>query len=737
MEQALLSDPATHHGSLSRLAKPVQVARYTAFVKTAANGTHELTLHVSNIRCAKCIWAIESALQKEPDVTEARVNMSTGRLHIAWEGSAALADAYATQVETLGYPVRPMTLETKAPKEESFLLRCLVVAGFAMGNIMLISVALWSSDKTGMGIATRELLHWLSALIALPAVAYAGRPFFASAWSALKRGRTNMDVPISLGLVLACLISVFETIHAREHAYFDSAVMLMFFLLIGRWLDVRAREKARASATRLLEMMQGTATVLENGNAVRVAIGNLKPGQKVLVAAGEKIPTDARVAEGCSDIDTSLVTGESMPSTANAGDVVFGGTINLSAPLVCEVLKASQDSLLAEIIRLMEQAEQGRAHYVRLADKAARLYTPVVHSLAAAAFIGWYGFGGMNWHDALMISVTTLIITCPCALGLAVPVVQVLAVGWFMKRGIIVKSGDALERLARIDTVVFDKTGTLTRGTPRLVSQPEAGGLQVAASLAQYSNHPYSRALVQACAQPLTSADHVQEHPGLGLSGEIDGKQVFVGKDEGQNTGPSAVCLKINGEQKAVFHFTDELRADAEASIRAFRAEGLRVMLMSGDKPAVAENIAQALGIEAWQGAMLPQQKQAAIQALKNEGRTVLMVGDGLNDAPSLAAANVSISPASAMDITQNSADLVFQGDSLWPVYQSMRMARFSTVLVKQNFLLAALYNAFAIPLAVLGFVTPLVAAIAMSSSSLLVIANAFRIQSKTYQKVS
>jgi len=731
MEKALSSDSAAHPRALSLQTPPV--ARYTAFVKPRAAGGHELTLHVSGMRCAKCIWAIESALQKEAGVIEARVNLSTARLFIAWQGSASAAEAYAALVEKLGYAVSPITRDATAPKEESFLLRCLVVAGFAMGNIMLVSVALWSSDQTGMGTATRELLHWLSALIALPAVAYAGRPFFRSAWSVLRHGRTNMDVPISLGLILACAMSVFETWHARTHTYFDSAVMLMFFLLIGRWFDMRAREKARAGATRLLEMMQGTAMVLEHGRGVCVAIADVKPGQRILVAAGEKIPTDARIIEGCSDIDTSLVTGETLPSTAAVGDVVFGGTINLSAALTCEVLKASQDSLLAESIRLMEQAEQGRARYVRLADKAARLYTPVVHTLAAAAFIGWYGFGGMNWHDALMISVTTLIITCPCALGLAVPVVQVLAVGWLMKRGVLVKSGDALERLARIDTAVFDKTGTVTWGVPRLMTPVDAEALQLAASLAQYSNHPYSRALVQAYDGALLPLLQVQELPGIGLTGNQGGREIFIGKEVGIASGPSSVVLKINQQTCAVFHFTDALRDDAATTMVAFRKASVQLMLLSGDKPAVVQQVAGALGMTHWQAAMLPQEKQAAIRTLKQQGHKVLMVGDGLNDAPSLAEADISISPATGMDITQNSADMVFQGNALMAVYQSLCMARFSTQLVKQNFVLAALYNCLAIPLAVLGFVTPLVAAIAMSSSSLLVIANAFRIPSKTY----
>lgn len=732
MEQALSSDQATDHRSVS-LGQPA-VARFTAFVKTDAAGAHALTLHVEGIRCAKCIWAIESALQKEPGVTHARVNMSTNRLQLEWHGDAALAERLTDKVEQLGYRVAPITLEAASTKEDAFLLRCLVISGFAMGNIMLLSVVLWSSNDMVMGMATRELMHWLSAMIALPAVAYAGRPFFRSAWSVLKHGRTNMDVPISLGLILACLISVFETLHAREHAYFDSAVMLMFFLLIGRWLDMRAREKARADATRLLEMMQGTATVIAEGRITHVAIAELQAGQHVLVAAGQKIPTDARILQGSSEIDTSLVTGESLPRAAAPGDIVYGGTINLLLPLTCEVLKASDESLLADIIRLMEQAEQGRARYVRLADRAAKLYTPVVHTLAATSFLGWYFFGGMGWHDALMIAVTTLIITCPCALGLAVPVVQVLAVGWLMKRGIIVKSGDALERLATIDTAVFDKTGTLTRGEPQLSGPADADALQLAASLAIHSKHPYSRALVKAHRGDLLPVQDVQEVPGSGITARQNGRTIFLGKPQGEMAG-SAVCLTVDTSPRATFHFTDELRADAASTLAALHDGEVTAYLLSGDRPAMAQSVAQQLSIPHWQANMLPQEKQQQIRVLKQQGHAVLMVGDGLNDAPSLAEANVSMSPATGMDITQNSADLVFQGESLWAVYEAWRMARFSTRLVKQNFVLAALYNGLAIPLAVMGYVTPLMAAIAMSSSSLVVIANSFRIQRQSYAR--
>lgn len=717
---------------------PALGSSLSPYIKTLEDGSHRLLLRVEGMHCARCIWAIESALQKEQDVRLARVNLSTQRLTLEWSGAARRADAFAEMVERLGYKTSPLSEQKKTPKEDVALLRSMVVAGFAMGNVMLISVALWSSEAEVMGLATRDLMHWLSAAIALPAIAYAGRPFFSSAFSVLRYGRTNMDVPISLALILASGMSLFETIRGGEHAYFDSAVMLMFFLLIGRWLDVRARGKAREHASELLEMLQGTASLLPaagNGAPQTVMISQLKAGDMVRVAAGEKIPTDVEVLHGSSEIDAALVTGESMPRSASVGDTLFGGTINLLAPLTCRVLQASESSLLAEIIRLMEQAEQGRSGYVRLADRAAQLYTPVVHTLAAGAFLGWYLLGGLAWQDALMIAITTLIITCPCALGLAVPVVQVLAVEWLMKCGILVKSGDALERLNQVDVAVFDKTGTLTMGRPVAdLSALSPEELSIAAALADHSKHPLSCAVSKAFDGARLALSQAQEVAGQGVEGVLeDGRRVFLGKgDEGEReANQSSVVLQIQGRAAARIYFSDALRPDAKQCIEWLQQQGMQTQLLSGDRQAIADMIAAKLGIEKVCGDLLPNAKLEAIKQLQEDGKKVLMVGDGLNDAPSLAQANASISPSSGMDMTQNTADFVFQSDSLMAAANAVTMARYSTRLVRQNFALALAYNCVAIPLALAGFVTPFVAAIAMSSSSLLVIASSFRIRLK------
>ncbi|MEM7197974.1 MAG: heavy metal translocating P-type ATPase, partial [Pseudomonadota bacterium] len=449
--------------SLARNTQSLQET-FAPFAKSNEDGTTSITIFVTGIHCASCIQLIENGLSGQEDVISARVNMSTSRLVIHWQGDMTRADTLAAIVQNLGYGVSPLDDSqngrgTIAP--ETKLLRCIAVSGFAMGNLMMISIGLWSTDGLTMGMATQDLFYLLSALIAIPAVAYAGRPFFASAYTVLRAGHTNMDVPISLAVILATAMSIHEAVYQGEHVYFDSAVMLLFFLLIGRYLDARAKGKARESARDLLSLLHGTATVIANGKQTTIPIRDVREGMKLLVAVGENIPADSTVIKGTSDLDMSLITGETLPQTVRKGDHVYAGTINLSAPLTLVVARASDDSLLSDIVKLMEKAEQGQARYVRLADKAAKLYTPVVHLLGLVTFLVWWRVVGLAWQPSLLIAITVLIITCPCALGLAVPVVQVLASGRLMQGRVLLKSGDALERLAVIDCAVFDKTGTL------------------------------------------------------------------------------------------------------------------------------------------------------------------------------------------------------------------------------------------------------------------------------------
>ncbi len=722
------------------LAPEIAPLDCTRHAKLDDDGLTRLHLLVDGIHCGGCIRKIETALQRQPGVREARVNMSTGRLVVAWAGSAGRATVLAGTVEALGFRVTPFDPVQKRAGEdrsEKELLIALAVAGFAAGNVMLLSVAIWAGHFQDMGPATRDLLHWFSALVALPAILYAGRPFYRSALAALRGGGLNMDVPISLAVLLAAAMSLFETITGGAHAYFDSAVTLLFFLLIGRYLDRRARGRARSAAERLLAMRGGAVTLLlPDGGRKSVPVEAVECGQRVLVAAGERIAVDAKVLDGRSEIDSSLITGESLPRPVQLGETVFAGTLNLAAPLTLEVTAVGEGTILAEIVRLMELAEQRRARYVVLADRVARLYAPVVHLLALVAFIGWLVIGGLAWQPALMIAIAVLIVTCPCALGLAVPAVQVIASGRLLRRGILLKSASALERMARADTIVFDKTGTLTLGRPSLIpeGQPDEA-LRLAAGLAAASRHPLAQAVARA-APKAEARTGVQEIPGCGLlletpEGDIRlGSQRWCGveTEESDTTSGPELWLSRPGKEPLRFGFTDPPRADAAEVIRQLKAQGYRVELLSGDREETVAAVAGALGIETWRAASTPAEKCRRLEELEAEGRRTLMVGDGLNDAPALAAALVSVSPSSAVDISQTTADAVFQGEALAPVLELLRVARRAETLVKQNFGLAFAYNAIAVPLAILGLVTPLIAAICMSASSLLVTGNALRL---------
>lgn len=712
---------------------------FSCFVTEDGNGRKHLYLQVEGMRCASCAWRIETTLTAFPDV-EARINFATERLHIAWQGAKNRANDLAKEVEKLGFrvaPFDPLSKHEQGEREERFLLRCLAVAGFASGNIMLFSLALWFSTGDAMGDATRALMHWVMALISLPTILYSGRPFFYSAWDALKKFHTNMDVPISLAVVLAGLMSLYETIQHGPYVYFDASVMLLFFLLIGRYLDKKARGRAREAAQGLLSMLVGTATILENAASRNIPIRDLKPGMHLLVAAGEKIAADGVIVKGISEVDSSLVTGETIPRAISAGEKVYGGMINLAAPIEVDVLAESENSLLADIVALMEKAEQGQTKYVRLADRVAGLYTPVVHILALATFLGWWWIGA-PWQAALLNATAVLIITCPCALGLAVPVVQVLASGKLFRQGMLLKSGNALEKLADIDTVIFDKTGTLTLGTPSLtnVTGISEEDVQLAASMAARSKHPLAVTLAKAWNGPALALD-VEEIPAHGLEAQYQGRRIRLGKRSwcGDSKAQSDEQLELwlnDGAGKCTrFTFSDQLRKEVPETIAALKAKDMDIILLSGDRKFVAAHSAAEAGILEYYAELTPIDKTRIIEEKIKKGHKVLMVGDGLNDAPALAAATVSMSPSSAVDISQNAADIIFRGSSLRPVETALDIARQSQKLVKTNFTVSLIYNVIAVPLAILGMVTPLIAAIAMSSSSLLVVGNSFRLNIK------
>lgn len=739
-------------GCPSGLAPPLETpsertADPAAFVRRDA-GADALELMVTGAKCAGCIRKIETALTAMPGIAHARLNLSTQRLRVTWAPGAVRAGDIVAALARLGYDAKPFDPEAAQRETDETgrrLLRYLAVAGFAAMNIMMFSAPIWFGDDMGHG--TRTMLHWVSALIAVPASLYAAQPFFASAWSALKARRANMDVPISLAVFLTLGMSIAETFQQGEHAYFDGITMLLFFLLIGRYLDHTLRQRARTAARDLLALQAVTATRIEsNGTLTAVSARDIAIGDRLLLAAGDRAPVDGVIEEGVSEFDRSMLTGETLPAPARVGDQVHAGVVNLTQKLIMRVSARAADSTIAQLSRLIETGEQSRARFVRLADKAAALYVPVVHSLAALTFLGWFfgpevlrmlGFdvADVGFRIALMNAIAVLIITCPCALGLAVPAVQVVATGRLFKRGVLVKSGDALERLAEIDTIVFDKTGTLTLGMPRLISQPSYETLRAAATLARASRHPLSRALVLAAGIGAVAAD-AREIPGDGVEAMIDGKRARLGRRAfaaplaaDADDGAMELWFARGDAAPVRFAFEDALRIDAAEIVQKLQHSGYHVELISGDRPAAVERAARAVGIGAWRAGVTPAEKKAHLDALRARGAKCLMVGDGLNDAVALAAAHASASPGTAVEASQAASDIVFQGGALAPIVETLNVAKAAHKRALENLRFSAFYNFIAAPTAAAGFLTPLIAALAMSGSSLIVTLNALRLQ--------
>ena len=699
-----------------------------------------ITLAVENMTCGGCMRKVEKALLEVPGVASARANLSARRATVVFEEAQRTAAPLVDALGRVGFKAAELAPETLDSGQDTGrqLLSRLAVAGFAAANIMLLSVSVWSGSSDTSD-PVHALFHWLSAVIALPAIAYAGQPFFSSAWQALKRRRLNMDVPISLAILLSATMSLYQTIKGSDQVYFDASVTLLFFLLIGRYLDQRVRIRARGAAENLLGLKAQWAHVIAiDGSVERLPSRLVEPGMRIAVAAGERFPADGVIVGGSTAIDESLITGETAPRDLGANDVVYAGSVNLGGPVEMEARAAEADTLLSQIARLMETAEQARGRYVRLADRAARFYAPMVHTLAAASFIGWM-IAGAGWEVSLTIAIAVLIITCPCALALAVPAVQVAASARLFDKGILLKAADGLERLAETDVAVFDKTGTLTAGIPSLANGDtvNSDALGAAAALAASSRHPYAQAVVHAAKErfhTVPSVSGVEEVPGFGLrritaAGEERlGSAAWCDIDAKQAASASLWFVRPGAEPVA-FHFEDKLREDAAKTVDALRQAHFGVALYSGDRREAVAAAANAVHIEEWRASMKPHEKIERLEALKAQGHRVLMVGDGLNDAPALAAAHASVSPSSAADISQTASDAVFQGAHLMPVVELLATARKTRKMSFQNFAVALGYNLVFVPLAMAGLVTPLVAAIAMSTSSILVTLNAIRLR--------
>ncbi|SMH40669.1 Cu2+-exporting ATPase [Maritimibacter sp. HL-12] len=715
------------------------IAEDTAGKGYRGNGqeAQRIMLSLPTAYCAACIVGVEGSLQQLPGVRSARVNLTLKRATIEADHDVEpqeLAD-FLTSIGYEAYELDPGVLSTTATEKSSRdLLMRMGVAGFGMMNVMLLSVAVWA----GATDATRDLFHWVSAAISLPIVAFSGQPFFKSAFTSLRARRLNMDVPISLALILASSISIYETANSGHHAYFDAAIMLTFFLLAGRYLDHRTRAVARSAAEELAALEVPRAhRVLADGKEEVVSVNEIAVGDLVRVVPGARVPVDGMVEEGESEVDRSLLTGESLPVFAGPGEMLSAGEVNLTGPLLIRVAAAGKDTSLHRMADLVAMAETSRNRYTSLADQAAKLYSPLVHVLALSAFLAWLWISAGDVRLSINIAVATLIITCPCALGLAVPAVTTAVSGKMFRQGMLLKSATATERLAQVDHVVFDKTGTLTEGKPRLDNYgdhtPE--DLAVALALAQGSSHPLAQAIVNAAQDEGIRAARVsdaKEVPGHGIEAIWSGQTVRLGRAEwlgAKGIDRTATYLKIGKRPAVAFTFTDNLREGAAEAVASLKKQGMKVTLISGDAPAAVQDVAFRLGIEDYRASMLPDDKVAAVEAFRAEGRHVLMVGDGLNDTAALAAAHVSISPATALEATRVVSDIVLLGRSLEPIGGSVALSRSATKRIRENFGISAGYNLIAVPIALVGLATPLAAALAMSLSSITVSLNALRLK--------
>ncbi len=698
-------------------------------------GTDEFLFAVNDMHCAHCISVLERALGALPEVRTARVNLTNHRIRIE---AAAGTDASRLSrcIKATGYT--PIQLDRDSerlvsvnPQSQGLMIR-LGIAGFGFANVMIYSVVVWSGAEG----TTRELMHWLSAFIALPIIVYASQPFLTNACKALRVFRLNMDVPISLAIILAAGHSLFETALGGRHAYFEAALALVFFLLAGRYLDLQTRMRARSAAAQLSAIEPDSITTLSAGREIERPLDEIARGAIIIVRPGDRIPLDGRITRGSGDLDNSFLTGESRPEPVEVGDRVVAGQSIHTGRLEVEVTRTSAHSSLRRLVRMIELAERGRNRYTTLADRAAGIYAPAVHLLALLGFAGWILATG-DLRLSLHVAVAVLIITCPCALGLAVPAVSAATTGRFFRSNLLINDPEAIEKLANVRRAVLDKTGTLTLGIP--VIDPhhtiDPAVLAVAGSLAATSRHPYARALhdhVMAVGTPLAPIDTIREVPGSGLTGTWQGQDVRLGRAGwvgGPASGHSATWLRIGSDEFHEFRFIDQVRPGTRDCIAGLQALGVEIILMSGDAEPAVRALAGTLGIETWHATARPEDKMAMISTLADADGITLMVGDGINDAAAMARADVSIAPSSALDVTRVAASVILVGNDLGQIPESIRLARLARRRVLENFTIAGCYNAVAVPLALAGLATPLAAAIAMSTSSIAVTLNAMRMR--------
>jgi Cu2+-exporting ATPase len=712
-----------------------------------AEDIREVSLIIEGIVCAACLWLNEQYLHKLPGVVEVSINYSTHRARVRWDNDRIRLSRILEAISQIGYLAHPYDPETQQKlfeEQRKSLIRRIGIAGLFGMQVMMFALVLYTGEWWGISDRFREFFRWLSWLLATPILFYSAQPFFRGAWQDLKLRRAGMDVPVSLGMGLAYLASAWHVWTGEGHVYFDSIAMFTFFLLSVRLFELSARKKAAEKIEELTDLTPTLSNrITADGEIEVVPTVELQVDDRVLVRPGEIVPTDGRLLSAHALVDEALLTGEQHPVRKHCGDTLIGGSYNLDQPIELQVSHLGQDTVLSGIRRLIEQAQSYKPDIARLADRVASVFVLVLLLLVAVASVWWWR------HDpsqVLQVVVAMLVVTCPCALSLATPASLSAAIGSLTRRGMLVAQSRALEVMPRVDTVVFDKTGTLTTGELVLERQFDADPAQqahnrlVAHSLELHSEHPVARALVDDSLQGLAVAQRVN-HPGRGVEGVIDGRRYYLG-----NAGfirerarlpetlelaedRQIVFLARDGQWLAGFVFNDPLKADARETVDALRAMGLEVRILSGDRESYVAAIARQLGIDHWDAEQLPEQKLLRVKQWQSEGRRVAMVGDGINDAPVLAAADLSVSLSFGADLARAAADLVINGGQLQPLVDAFRITRKTLRVIRQNFAWAVGYNIVAVPFAMAALVPPWLAAIGMSLSSLVVVLNALRLR--------
>jgi Cu2+-exporting ATPase len=722
-----------------------------SFVIEGDDHLKQASLVLEGITCAACIWLNERHLKQIPGVHEVSVNYASHRARVTWDESQVKLSTILAEIRKLGYQAHPFNAQQQEERRQERRkadIRRLAVAGISSGQVMMLAVALYAGAVQGMEYATEQLLRWFSLLLTAPTILYSAIPFYMSAWRALKQRQVNMDTPITLGVLAGFFGSVWATVQGQGVVYYDTITMLVFFLLGARFLERNAREKSVEAAENLLRLVPAMATrVAADQQHELIPVHDLAVGDLILAKPGETIAADGTVAEGESSADESLLTGESRPLPKKTGDRVYAGSINYESPLLIRVSGVGEQTVLAGIARLLDRAQAQKPRLAQVADRLASWFTYIL--LAIVAVVGWYWWR-IDPAKSFEIMLAVLVISCPCALSLAAPAAFAAAGSHLVKRGVLLTRGHALETLAKATHFIFDKTGTLTMGKPYLQSIVTFSELSaddcllLAASLEQASEHPLAQSFLKAAEDRILPAVGNSENiPGKGVAGIIDGKRYLLGNVAVNPTlaaecllpaeravpGATVVWLSDGDRLLAAFVLADKLRPHAADMIAQLRKRGLRVSILSGDAAEAVEHHAATLGVDEWQANLGPEQKLAAVQALQERGEVVAMVGDGINDAPVLAGAQVSIAMGSGTQMARTSGDIVLLTENLLEVNHAVATSRFGMTIIKQNFGWALGYNLLAIPFAATGFISPWLAALGMSVSSLIVVLNALRLR--------